>query len=413
VYGLEYIPARKYVYVGKTARGTNSSGEVIRGSEHRNLASGSRRVVIAFAQPHLQPVVDYFRFEELWNGECSVEESHAIEQHFMDIHNTRISPRPTNGVTKDIDIFNGEPPLQLNVLRSCTDPSAVALAGKRVARERSVVDSRCIVQMTATKHILADMLLVAVEVAARTAPALTRRMAEFVATFGDDDKIGVTVIHQHLNDIYDAWVPDDGREVRDVLRSMIGWYNIDRRGAGYACSARVVGSQVDNIVAAFGRKYAHISNKSNDDGERDVLKKYLVKVLNERVPCQGKNLNLSAIARRMEQITPAWIWKGVAGKTSGVFVTKTLDDIISNDLGLRLAPRVVGRTFVAGSGTGQKHFPNTTLPALDMDEGASTSSSVPERPSKQLTLFGDPPSPKRVRASHTYASGVSSDDDDD
>eukprot|EP00966_Prymnesium_polylepis_P057136 1323427-Prymnesium_polylepis.2 len=111
----------------------------------------------------------------------------------------------------------------------------------------------------------------------------------------------------------------------------------------------------------------------------------------------------------MEQITPAWIWKGVAGKTSGAFVTKTLDDIISNELGLRLSNKVTGKAFVAGSGTGQRHLPNTTIPALDMDTSASTSSSAPETsasPSKRRAESEAAPSPKRARASHP------SDDDD-
>ena len=77
--------------------------------------------------------------EELWSGECTLAEARAIEQHFINKHNTRVHPRPTNGITVDIDLFNGKEPLQLNVVRACADVGMVEAAEQRVVRDTALI----------------------------------------------------------------------------------------------------------------------------------------------------------------------------------------------------------------------------------------------------------------------------------
>ena len=112
VYGITQHKCNSVAYIGSSMRGSK------RELEHINLASGARRVVTAFAQKWHQPVADHFETNILWMGECTPAQAKAVEQVLMDRHETRVFPRPTNGVTVDIDLM--QPPtdrLQLNVVR--------------------------------------------------------------------------------------------------------------------------------------------------------------------------------------------------------------------------------------------------------------------------------------------------------
>ena len=112
VYGLVLLFTGKVVYVGSTQRHNE------RACEHFNLVSGCRRVMIALSRKRFQPVLDHFEMRVLWMGECTTAQARAIEQHLMDRHDTRVHPRPTNGVTRDIDLIDREdPPEQLNIVR--------------------------------------------------------------------------------------------------------------------------------------------------------------------------------------------------------------------------------------------------------------------------------------------------------
>ena len=152
VYGLRYLLLNLYVYVGHT------HNKLQRFGSHINLTSGCRRVAIALAQPNVQPVTQHFVLEELWSGACSPSEARAVEQFYMDKHNTRVVHRPTNGVTKDIDLINGASPRQLNVARACKDASLVKWAGERVARDTQLVVKRSPEEEQAMRSMLLMLL---------------------------------------------------------------------------------------------------------------------------------------------------------------------------------------------------------------------------------------------------------------
>ena len=136
VYGMRYVPVNCYVYVGHT------HNKPQRFEAHTNLTSGCRRVAIALAQPNVQPIAEHFVLEELWTGACSPTEARAIEQFYMDKHDTRIPCRPREGITKDIDLINGAEPRQLNVNRACKDAALLAWAAERVSRDTQLVVRR-------------------------------------------------------------------------------------------------------------------------------------------------------------------------------------------------------------------------------------------------------------------------------
>jgi hypothetical protein len=248
VYGLRFIPLDKVVYTGSTVRNFGSTRE----REHFNLASGSRRVVTAFAQPQHQPVHDNFSVEELWSGLCTEKEARAIEQYMMDKHDTRVVPRPTNGVTKDIDLFTGKPPLQLNVVRACTDEYAVNSASVRVFRDTALAATRLPSEALAVQNRLNEMMQLTVEASMGTAIAKIQSSIVMVSAMEPSRRMAVTEIHQHFNDIFGVCVDDDGQDVRNVLRAKLLWYNKDKRGHDYSCPASVMHAELISLAAAIG-----------------------------------------------------------------------------------------------------------------------------------------------------------------
>jgi hypothetical protein len=116
VYGVHFLALAKCVYVGSTSR-----LEGVREAEHVDIRGGARRVAIAFSQRCWQPISDHFEFRELWRGTCTAKELKAIEQVFIEKHDSLVARRPTNGIVKDVDLMAGAYPQQLNVVRACTD----------------------------------------------------------------------------------------------------------------------------------------------------------------------------------------------------------------------------------------------------------------------------------------------------
>lgn len=245
-YGLKYLPLDVYVYIGSTGR------EDQRGCEHFNLASGARRVVVTFAQSWWQPLANHFRFDPLWKGKCSAAQLKAIEQHLMDKHGTRVFPRPTNGIVKDIDLFAREVvPRQLNVLRSCTDESLVDWAARHVANSMALV-SLTPAQTLEIQYTMDMVRLTATEAASVTAQAIISRSREKYAHHQPLDLIPINEIQADLNAVFRASMEEDGIALRDCLFSMLQWYNADKRGAGYTMIASVVGMVFAGLAAASG-----------------------------------------------------------------------------------------------------------------------------------------------------------------
>ena len=198
---------------------------------------------------------DNFCIEELWSGSCTEKEARAVEQHMMDKHDTRVYPRPTNGVTKDIDLFRGGPPLQLNIKRSCKEVAMVEAAAIRVAKDMAIVSVRSRSETLAVQNRLQELMVVAMERVECTALAKIRRHTAALSAMvvgKPDAHIGVTEIHQYLNDIFTASSEDDGRCLRDLLLSKLMWYNVDKRGEDYTCPASVVLAELSTLTSALG-----------------------------------------------------------------------------------------------------------------------------------------------------------------
>lgn len=258
VYGIKFLPKGTFSYVGHTGR-----GEACRGSEHFNLASGARRVVTAFAQSQHQPTKDYFAMEELWSGECTLEEVRAIEQHFINKHNTRVHPRPTNGITADIDLFEGKAPLQLNVAKACKDVGMVEAAVKRVARDTALVEVRTPLVQLRIQNQLSELMLVASETAESTACARIRLHLARLEVMPPNTAISVTDIHQMFNDVNKLLHPDDGETLKEVIKARLTWFNADKRGFEYSMPALVVRVDLIAMQAALGIEgdYLPLSHK--------------------------------------------------------------------------------------------------------------------------------------------------------
>lgn len=248
VYGLRYVPKNKIVYVGSTCRGDGD----VRHAEHLNLSSGARRVVLTFAQERFNPLEDNFCMEELWSGACSKKEALAIEQYMMNKHETRVRPRPTNGVTVDIDIIRGEYSAQLNISRSCKDESMIQEAAARVNRDMAITVSRPNSEKLRMKNTLQEILASVMDIAEQSTASTIHKAMHDVSLLHADQLMNVTQIHQYLNSILTAWTKDDGKELRDQLNAKLRWYNVDRRGSDYTCRSAVVYADLVTLAVAMG-----------------------------------------------------------------------------------------------------------------------------------------------------------------
>ena len=135
VYGVLYRCKDRFIYIGHTMRFN------VRKSEHYNLCSGARRVATLFAQQAFQPREEVFDIVVLWQGNCSLLQAKAVEQAFMDKYNTRVYPRPSNGVTVDIDLMQPcVDPMQLNIDMACKDVSSMEWANRTLAAYTAFVE---------------------------------------------------------------------------------------------------------------------------------------------------------------------------------------------------------------------------------------------------------------------------------
>ena len=226
VYTIIFVPTGRVVYVGCTCRGEH------RMNEHLDIRGGAPRVAIGFAQNRFQSRTQYFRFEIAWSGSCTIDEVHAIEQHFINKYNTRIYPRPTNGVTKDIDLMTCDEPLQLNINHACKCTEQILRAAHRIQH-----DSAIAVKMDTMDALLLQQCLEVVahkldHMSRQTAYAVIQRACSKYEAMTND--VSITEFHSDLNDVKEAYVDDDGEELKDNTMILLRAFNMDKRGTNYS-----------------------------------------------------------------------------------------------------------------------------------------------------------------------------------
>eukprot|EP00966_Prymnesium_polylepis_P309081 7142605-Prymnesium_polylepis.1 len=251
VYGVEYrgplVPNPVFCYIGHTGRGH------AREREHFNLASGARRLVTAFAQEWNQPREDHFELKELWSGYVTKDQAKAIEQHFMDTRNTRVFPRPTNGVTVDIDLFDPtNAPLQLNVNHACRDVDLIDWAAVRVKRDSAIVSVRSEREQAEVTYALTDAALVFSESAAACSLAIAMRAVGKYQVRDGDEMVSIREVHTDLNDVLAALHEDDGVDTRKHLLALVAVYNTDKRGEDAKCRVAMANSLFESVVVSLG-----------------------------------------------------------------------------------------------------------------------------------------------------------------
>lgn len=464
VYGLRFLAKNVIVYVGHTGRARDD-----RQAEHFNLASGARRVITAFAQPRFQPTVDHFALEELWSGECTLAEACAIEQLFIDKHDTRVHPRPSNGITADIDLFQDAEPLQLNVVRACTDQARVDAVEPRVRRDTALVVVRKPSVSASIANHLSELMLVANETAESTACARIQRHLFDLAAMSPSAPVDGTRIHQMLNDVFRAWHHDDGVDLREILMAKLQWYHVDKRARGYTKPAMLVHAEMATLDAALGIVRVSGSPMSSQTDAvfrtADEYTSSLIKqALSHRVRCRGEVIPLSVrraslnqrfsleaparrcarrivastsspqkLVERMKLLSVPFMWNGISGDKRDF--SKHVAKLLLSDHGIALKPPVRGSQFVPGSGTGQPHLPDTTFvgwnsyqsaaaAAAGADEAGSSgasnereehepSASDPASKKRLVDAVADPSSKKKKKAKRPPPTkGHASSDDD-
>ena len=268
IYAIISIVLGVPVYIGSTARDEQ------REREHINIAGNAPRVAITFSQKRFQPRGEHFRFEVLWRGACSKAQARAIEQYFMDKHGTRVDPRPTNGITKDIDLMagvDGKDTARLNVTRACTDDDMLAWAAERVWRDSAIVATTAFEKLRDEQCL--QVVALELEAAAElTAFATIGRIRDVYASLAPETSMAISQVQSDLNEVVRVLRPDDGQELRDCVRSQLLWYNSDHRGDAYTVRAAVVASQFATLMTALWPLAAtNSTNKTlSDTGPRVI-----------------------------------------------------------------------------------------------------------------------------------------------
>jgi hypothetical protein len=224
------ITSNVVVYVGSTYR-----DEAERGQEHFNICGGSPRVAITFAQKQFQPRNQSFRIDVAWSGMCTRQQARGIEQYFIEKHNTRVYPRPTNGVTRDIDLISGAPPLQLNVQNASTDRAMVEYAETRVKRDSAVVSTDAFEQLRVRQRLELVALELDME-AQRTSICVIERILAKYGAMPITQEVSVTQFQGDLNEVL-ASNSDENKELRSSLSCLLSYFNADHRGVGFTLRA--------------------------------------------------------------------------------------------------------------------------------------------------------------------------------
>jgi len=247
VYALVFRKTSKIVYVGSTVRGGT------RWKEHIDLVSGCRRVAIALSRARFQPVLDHFELRELWMGECTGRQAKAIEQHFMNKHRTRVTPRPTNGITKDVDLYaHNVDPEQLNIVRACSDDPSLDWARLRVQHDSAIVSVRTSSEEHRVKSQLVELLLESQEAATNVVSVRIAHWRAVFAAMRPNELVSIKEIDTAMKDINSAWTEEDGKHLRDVLRCRLLWYNDDKRANNDGYQVSLVSQELNCVAVAAG-----------------------------------------------------------------------------------------------------------------------------------------------------------------
>ena len=181
-------------------------------------------MAIALCQPHLQPLKDFFRLERLWAGVVTAQQLRAVEQVYIDKLNTRVFPRPTNGVTRDIDLINGAEPQQLNIARACRCPELTRWACERVARDTQMVPTG----RPAYNQDLAEVLTRAFDeqLDGTSVPAtLSKIVKAYGRELTAEQLVGVEDVHAALVQVKRALRSDDGQDIQLMVDANLKVFN--------------------------------------------------------------------------------------------------------------------------------------------------------------------------------------------
>jgi len=245
VYGVLFLPLSLFVYVGSTRRGDQ------RTAEHSNFRGGARRIAVAFAQAAWQPLADFFEFRELWSGNVTTSQAKAIEQFFMDKHETLITKRPTNGICKDIDLMKGEPPRQLNTIRSCRDEPSVEWARQRVCSDSAIV----VKTPTQLEHIRHCMELERVELESCREQVVSIVLEQELGRYSQmESHVEVTPhdVQGSLNRVFGAIRDDDAPLGKRECKDMLLKFAVDRNVDETTWRSDFVASCFETLMIAFG-----------------------------------------------------------------------------------------------------------------------------------------------------------------
>ena len=221
VYMIVFIPTKRIIYIGSTSR------EKQRSNEHLEFRGGAPRVAITFAQSRFQPRKDFFRFDIAWSGSCTIDELHAIEQHFIDRYETRVHPRPRNEGTMDIDLMTCNEPMQLNINNASNRTELSSCATKRVQYNSTLTGHvNALTTLQQCLNIVAQQMD---KLSENTAYSIIQRAyTKYAATSRD---VSVTEFHADLNDVKKSYTEEDGQELKINLNGMIRTFNKDKRMA--------------------------------------------------------------------------------------------------------------------------------------------------------------------------------------
>ena len=136
----------KYVYIGSCQDFER------RANQHSRLCSGSRRVVLFMVA--VMSRGEEVDFVVLWKGECTLPYLRAMEQYFMEMHNTRC---PSDASDTDLLTFEDDHVIQLNRNRSSTDTNLL----QKIRSEHGVSGGVMVVSCSKCKD---DLLQVGKEV---------------------------------------------------------------------------------------------------------------------------------------------------------------------------------------------------------------------------------------------------------
>ena len=140
------------------------------------------------------------------------------------------------------------------------------------------------------------------------------------------------------------------------------WYNIDRRGHEYTCSATVVHAELLTLKSAIGSVPASTFEATNVelhelDTADKVMEHYLGLATQYLYAKEGSIVTLKEFLSRLEVVFHPLLYKGVSGGSKA----------FGSDVRDRMAAR--GRKFVTkggaavapGSGLRSFHLPNTAM----------------------------------------------------